>query len=758
LADEELKVRISTDTEDSKKSVEDLDGVFGGLGNTIKGFALGAAASLAAFAIAMGVKGVGAAEDLQRAVNDVTTQTGAAQGEMGSFENILKNLYSQNFGESFEDLGKSLAEVKKQTQLSGKELENMTKNALILRDTFDFDVTESTRAAKMMMDQFGLSGDEAFNLIAQGAQKGLNKNDDLLDSINEYSVQFKSLGLDADDMFEIFANGAKSGAFSIDKVGDAVKEFNIRSKDMSTTSADGFKTLGLDADVMFKKFASGGATAQKAFFQVIQRLGSIKDKAKQNAAGVALFGTQFEDLGAQGILALGNLGNSFDQTKKTMDSINQIRYNTFGEAMAGIGRQLEVGLLIPFGQLLLPILNKFSGWISTALPSAITWFKQMASFIMSIFGPVFMESFNNIKIALGDFIKGVQGSGANATPIFTALKDLFRTLANTWKIYSDVVTKQVLPAFLSIVQQLLPVLGVVFFGLIKALQMMYTIWGVIWGAVGGLVGQIFKQMATTITASMNIIKAIISVVGGLIKGDWSQVWNGVKIIIKNVFSVIKGLIKTGLTMWKSIFTLMLGLIKIAVQNGFMIMKNLIKLQLQLSVAIIRNALTLMVNTFKSKGANIKSAMSSVVSYIKNALANLGKQAYNWGVNFLKSFTNGIKSKIASLRNMVKNAANELKKMLGFSSPTKEGPGRTADKWGPNFMKMFTAGIALNLPKLKAVAGTAANTLQPMRVPAKLGTGGGGGAVINITGNSIMDDTMIESLFNRAVRLMANRGR
>lgn len=755
MADEELKVRITTDAEDSKKSVDDLDGLFGGLGDTVKDFALGAAAALGTFAIAMGVKAFNAAEDLQRAVNDVTTQTGAAQSEMGSFEGILKNLYAQNFGESFEDLGKSLAEVKKQTQASGQELESMTKNALILRDTFDFEVTESTRAAKMMMDQFGLSSDEAFNLIAQGAQKGLNKNDDLLDSINEYSVQFKSIGLNADDMFEMFASGAESGAWSIDKIGDAIKEFNIRAKDMSKTSKEGFETLGLDADVMFKKFAGGGAKAQEAFFQVIQKLGSIKDKTKQNAAGVALFGTQFEDLEAQGILALGNLGTKFDQSKKTMDSINKIRYNTFGEAMTGIGRQIEVGLLIPFGQLLLPILNKFSNWISTALPGGIAWFKQMAAFISSIFGPVFMESFNNIKIALSDFVKGVKGSGTNATPIFTALKDLFRTLANTWKIYSDVVTKQVLPAFLTIVRQLLPVLGVIFFGIIKALQGLYTVWGVIWKAVGGLVGQIFRQVATVITANMNIIKAIIKVVGGLIKGDWSQVWSGIKVIIKNAFNIIKGLIKTGLTMWKSIFTLMLGLIKIAVQNGFTVMKNLIKLQIQLSVSIIRNALTLIVNTFKSKGANIKSAMSSVLTYIKNALANLGKQAYNWGSNFLKAFTNGIKSRIASLRNMVKNAAQELKNLLGFSSPTKEGPGRTAHKWGPNFMKMFTAGIALNLPRLKEVTSNVAGSLH---VPAKLSTGGGGGTTINVTGNSIIDDAMVQSLINKAIRMMNNRGR
>ena len=111
------------------------------------------------------------------------------------------------------------------------KIEELTQNALMLRDTFGFDIQEQMRAVNMLMDQFGLSGEEAFNLIAQGAQNGLDKNGDLLDSINEYSVHFKSLGLDAEDMFNSFANGADAGTFSVDKLGDAVKDFGIRVKD-----------------------------------------------------------------------------------------------------------------------------------------------------------------------------------------------------------------------------------------------------------------------------------------------------------------------------------------------------------------------------------------------------------------------------------------------------------------------------------------------------------------------------------------------
>ena len=69
------------------------------------------------------------------------------------------------------------------------------------------------------------------DLIAEGAQNGLDYSGELLDSISEYSVQFNKVGLGANDMFAIFQKGAESGAFNLDKVGDAVKEFSSPSGD-----------------------------------------------------------------------------------------------------------------------------------------------------------------------------------------------------------------------------------------------------------------------------------------------------------------------------------------------------------------------------------------------------------------------------------------------------------------------------------------------------------------------------------------------
>lgn len=159
---------------------------------------------------------------MDKAMNQFISSTGKGTEEADRYQGVLENIYANNYGEDFEDIADSMALITKSMgDMSDDQLQSITESAYALQDVFELDITESVRSAQMMVDQFGISGDQAFNLIAQGAQAGLDKNGDMLDSINEYSVHFAQLGFDAEQMFNIFDAGAQSGAFSIDKVGDA---------------------------------------------------------------------------------------------------------------------------------------------------------------------------------------------------------------------------------------------------------------------------------------------------------------------------------------------------------------------------------------------------------------------------------------------------------------------------------------------------------------------------------------------------------
>lgn len=184
----------------------------------------------------------------QKALNSLQAQAGLTDEEMTKYKDALEDVYTGNFGESQEEVANVLALIKQTTnETNPSKLKDMTENLFTLRDTYDYDFVETLRAVNMLMEQFGVTGDEAFNLIAQGSQKGLNKNGDLLDTINEYSVHYKQLGYDANEFFNSLENGSKAGTFSIDKLGDAMKEFGIRSKDTNSSTQEGFTLLGYGA-------------------------------------------------------------------------------------------------------------------------------------------------------------------------------------------------------------------------------------------------------------------------------------------------------------------------------------------------------------------------------------------------------------------------------------------------------------------------------------------------------------------------------
>lgn len=211
------------------------------------------------------------------AINQLSAATGATGAELDSLGESVKNIYAQNLGDDFADVADGLAATQKASDLTGEALEKATAAGFNLRDVFDYDVSESARAASALMKNFNIDAEEAYGLIAVGAQNGADKNGDLLDTLNEYSPQFAALGLSADQFIGTLVEGADAGLFSIDKVGDAVKEFNIRAKDGSDTSREAFESLGLNADKMFAAFAAGGDTAEAAFFDTVEALNNMDD-------------------------------------------------------------------------------------------------------------------------------------------------------------------------------------------------------------------------------------------------------------------------------------------------------------------------------------------------------------------------------------------------------------------------------------------------------------------------------------------------
>lgn len=348
----------------------------------------GAVVAVAAAITATFVSAASFSNESQQALNGLQAQTGATTEEMSKLKETANEIYTDNFGESIKDVTDSMAVVTQTTKQTGDELKKTTEQALLMRDTFGFEVSESINTVNSLMANFGITSEQAYNLMAQGAQQGANKNGDLLDVMNEYAPHFAQLGLSAEEFTDTLIQGAASGAFQIDKVGDAVKEFGIRAKDGSDTSAAGFAALGLNAQEMFNAFAKGGPMAEKAFQDVIQRLGDMKDPLAQNQVGVALFGTMFEDLGIDAIKALGDIEDYAKTDADTLEQINAVRFNDIGAALEGLRRQLITDIAGPIGDELTPkigeIVQKVKEFDMAPVINALTWILDNAGTIAAL--------------------------------------------------------------------------------------------------------------------------------------------------------------------------------------------------------------------------------------------------------------------------------------------------------------------------------------------------------------------------------------
>lgn len=300
--------------------------------------------------------------DIDKATNTFIAKTGASVDSAEGFEDVMTNIYRNNYGESFEDIAESAATVKTALgDISNDELEKVTTDALILRDTFDMDVNESIRAVNSMMDQFGITADEAYNLIAQGAQNGLNQNDDLLDTVNEYSVQFKNAGYSAEDMFNMLANGVDAGTWSVDKLGDAVKEFNIRASDGTVGEAikENAKAFGMterEAKALASQVENGSVGAYQ---KLADKLRAVDNDTQRYQLGVSMFGTMWEDLGEEAVFALLDTQGQISSTTDAMGQLNSVKYDDLGSAIKGIKRNLQMSVSKPIKNEVMPAVNEF---------------------------------------------------------------------------------------------------------------------------------------------------------------------------------------------------------------------------------------------------------------------------------------------------------------------------------------------------------------------------------------------------------------
>lgn len=336
----------------------------------------GASQIRSAFETAAQAAGVAAAAAVGTAFTDaldMSTARGRLQAQLGVTEaearrigEVAGEVYARGFGENLGEVSDAVGAVVQQMQFLGDassdDLQEVSRQALVVADVLNVDVGQAARAAAQMV-KTGLAADaqEAFGLMVAGAQQGVNAAGDLADTFAEYSTQFRNMGLTGADAIGLMSQGLQAGARDADTVADAIKEFSIEAVAGADRVRTGYEMLGMDADAMFARIGEGGASARSALDETLDALREVEDPVERNAIAIELFGTKAEDLG-QALYALDldtaadGLGEFAGAAEEAADAMERTETQKFAAAWRELKQELA--------EQLLPVLTRVAQWMT----------------------------------------------------------------------------------------------------------------------------------------------------------------------------------------------------------------------------------------------------------------------------------------------------------------------------------------------------------------------------------------------------------
>ena len=448
-------VDVDADTSKAKDALDDVQGAAGEAGED-SGAEFGASiiAALATIPIAGAVVGIGAAagKALIGAFNDGLQQelgqdrlaglTGLSEEDARRISRAAGEAYANNFGTSIE-ANMDTARLALQFDLIDEDATTRDAQKVIaglagIADVLGEEVAPTaTAVTTLLRTGMAKTAQDAYDILAAGAREGLNRNEDLLDTMTEYPVVLRRLGIDSKDMLGLLNQGLEAGARNTDVVADALKEFQIRATDASESSAAGFERIGLNAEEMTAKIAAGGESARDGLQLVLEKLRETEDPVERNAAAVELFGTKAEDLG-DALFAL-DLSNAVDQldgvtgaAERMFDTLAdndatrvEQAFRNIEVATDGVKGALAVAFGEPLGDFAEwvsanrgPVLQFFGDLVNGAIDFAIAGTESFGEFVS---GPL-AETVDGLATVI-DMFNGFEGKPKELTDLADSMRD-----------------------------------------------------------------------------------------------------------------------------------------------------------------------------------------------------------------------------------------------------------------------------------------------------------------------------------------------
>lgn len=630
---------------------------------TLTGLGVGGVVGVTAVAGAIGgmalaIKtGVNQAMELDDAMAKFQAQTGASSSEMNKFKNIARDVWSNNFGEDISDVADMMARVKQQMQgISDVDLKNVTEDLITLRDVYGMDENETLRGAKQLMEQFGISSKEAFDLMAKGAQNGLDYSGELGDNIAEYAGKFKQAGYSAKEYFQAMTNGVKGGSYNLDKMQDAINEVTTRLASGDIEKAlDSFDTKTQD---VFKAWKEGGAEQKDVVDAIIKDISETTNQQEAlNKASIA-FGTMGEDFNLKFITSLSSVGDEYNNVAGTMDKVKDIANGGLKNALSGLGRAF-LDSFTPIGELITPILSGIIVLITSAIQDIQQGFAKVGDVISSVLSKidtsgiteltrqvskVLAPAFKEVKKAIDEMKVALEPI---AKDILSKIIEVIQNIVNQAQKILTVVG----PPILAIIQKIISVVT----EMIPVITSILTVVGSVVSGIISFISMVVTYIGTAIATILGFIMPIVEIIATIVANIWSviltvatNVWSKISEVVSAIIQFVSGLSQSISSVFESIWNVIKGVF----DNIGNIVQSVIDI-IDSSFTGVKDTIS---NVFDDVWSKVKVVMDKVGNKISNVLQGI-KNAWSGLTGFVSGVFSGIEGAVGSLVSSVKGMVN-----------------------------------------------------------------------------------------------------
>ena len=598
----------------------------------------------------IGTKAMDAYSETENAVIKVNAYFGETGQAAEESANVIKAVYSDGVGESMDSVADAVLIVKKNLgDLSETDLTNLTQQAITLDELYGIDMNETLRGVNSLMQQYGLTAQEAMDYIVVGTQNGLDKTNELGDNLSEYAGKFSQAGYSASEYFQLLDNGLKNGAYNLDKVNDAINEVTTRLVD--GTIGESIGSFSTKTQELFTSWQNGGATQKQVIDSIVADIGNCTNQQEALNLAALAFGTMAEDGNLKFITSLTSVGSTYDSVKGSAQGMFDAT-TTPMQQMESNTRKLQQAL-VPLGEKLAELANAILPPLVSVITTIGGWFERLP-------GPV-----QNFVIILGALLAA-----------FTALTPVIAAVAAA------------IAGIIAIIQN---------WGAIT--QWFGELWNTICTGIGAMVDSLkawFSNLWTHLQSVWegicNVVQTAVMLLGSIIQGaidiitlPFQMIWENCKGIVSSVWEGIKSVVSSAIHAVSSTISSVMG----AIKNVISTVWNAISSKVSSVLNAIKTTVSTIFNAVKSVASSVWNGIKSVISSVVDGIKSKVSSVFNGVKSTVTSIFNGIKSTATSVWNGIKDAI--IKPVEAAKNAVKG----IIDK-----ITGFFSGMKLELPKIK----------------------------------------------------------